>query len=729
MKRKQLAMMLGMVLTVTSLTTGSVFVSAESADSVQQESIVSEESVEVDSDAQSEGEKDAVETEEENTVEGEVTAISETSVTIQGEEELVIPITEDTVFSVKMSGKSGSKPDGDGSGESMEKPDSKPDGEGSGESMEKPDSKPDGEGSGESMEKSDSKPDGDGSGESMEKPDSKPDGEGSGESMEKPDSKPDEEGTGESTGETMEKPEGESGGEMPDSMSENGGGMGGMSMQELSWENIEVGDTITVVLDDEGNAKEIMIEMNISMGQPNGQGMEKPNGESMGQPGGAPGGQSGAPDSYDAATEITEDTTSEGETFASTSADENAVLVSNGASVVIKDAAITRESEDSTGGDDSSFYGIGAAVLTTDGSTYISGSSVESNADGGAGIFSYGDGKIYVADTTISTEEDTSGGIHVAGGGTLYAWDLTIDTQGESSAAIRSDRGSGTMVVDGGTYTSNGSGSPAIYSTADIAVNNAELTANGSEAICIEGLNSIHLFDSNLTGNMSDLSQNDCTWNVILYQSMSGDSEVGNSLFEMYGGTLTANNGGMFYTTNTESTFILDDVDIQYAGDSEFFLKCTGNANERGWGNSGSNGADCLFTTLSQSMEGDVIWDSISTLDLYMTEGSSLTGAVVNDESCAGGGGDGYCNLYISGDSSWVVTADSTVSALYCAGNIQDADGNSVSIVGTDGTVYVEGESEFTITVDSYAQEVDLSGAAATTDWSDYETEKPDELL
>ena len=69
------------------------------------------------------------------------------------------------------------------------------------------------------------------------------------------------------------------------------------------------------------------------------------------------------------------------------------------------------------------------------------------------------------------------------------------------------------MVVDGGTYTSNGVGSPAIYSTADIAVNNAVLTANGSEAICIEGLNSIHLFDSDLTGNMSDLEQNDCTWN------------------------------------------------------------------------------------------------------------------------------------------------------------------------------------------------------------------------
>lgn len=76
------------------------------------------------------------------------------------------------------------------------------------------------------------------------------------------------------------------------------------------------------------------------------------------------------------------------------------------------------------------------------------------------------------------------------------------------------------MVVDGGTYTSNGVGSPAVYSTADIAVNNAKLTANGSEAVCIEGLNSLRLFDTSLTGNMSDDSQNDCVilhYYVILY--------------------------------------------------------------------------------------------------------------------------------------------------------------------------------------------------------------------
>ena len=284
------------------------------------------------------------------------------------------------------------------------------------------------------------------------------------------------------------------------------------------------------------------------------------------------------------------------------------------------------------------------------------------------------------------------------------------------------------MVVDGGSYTSNGTGSPAIYSTADITVHDADLTANNSEAVCIEGDNTIRLFDCDLTGNMQDDSQNDNTWNVILYQSMSGDSEEGNSTFEMKGGTLTAKNGGMFYTTNTQSTFVLDDVDITYADENDYFLKCTGNSNQRGWGQSGSNGANCTFTGISQEMEGNVIWDSISNLNFYMTSGSTLTGAVIDDESNAGNGGSGTANLYIDSSSKWVVTADSTLTNLYNAGTIVDSEGNTVTIKGTDGTVYVQGTSSVTVTVSSYRTSADMSGASSVDSWSDYEVAMPDEL-
>ena len=493
--------------------------------------------------------------------------------------------------------------------------------------------------------------------------------------------------------------------------------------EEISLSDIQEGDIVSITLDEDGNAASITV-MSMEMG---GQG--QPGGDEQGAPGqGGPDGQSQGVDSYTAANEYTEDTTVSNETIESTGTDENAALISSGASVTLDNDTITRTSEDSKGGDNSSFYGVGAAVLATDGTAYVKDGSVTTDAAGGAGLFAYGDGTVYASGTIVKTTQDTSGGVHVAGGGTLYGWDLDVETNGESSAAIRSDRGGGTMVIDGGNYVSNGVGSPAIYSTADIAVSNASLTANGSEAVCIEGLNSIHLYDCDLTGNMSDLDQNDNTWTVILYQSMSGDSEVGNSTFQMDGGSLTSENGGVFYTTNTESTITLNNVDINYNDDNEFFLQCTGNTNQRGWGQSGVNGADCHFTGISQDMQGDVIWDSISDLDFYLTEGSSLTGAVVDDESYAGEGGEGYCNVYVSADSTWTVTGDSTVSSLENEGTIVDSNGKTVTIQGTDGTVYVQGDSEYTITTGSYSDTADMSGATAIQDQSVYTVEKPDQL-
>lgn len=432
--------------------------------------------------------------------------------------------------------------------------------------------------------------------------------------------------------------------------------------------------------------------------------------------------------SYSAKKDITEDTKIKDETLTSTGTDENVIHNSNGATTTISNSKINQSSQSSTGGDNSSFYGVGAAILNTDGTLYVKNSKISTDAKGGAGLFSYGDGITYASNSSITTKQDTSGGIHVAGGGTLYAWNLKVKTAGESSAAIRSDRGGGTMVVNKGSYTTTGTGSPAIYSTSNIAVKDATLTAKNSEATCIEGDNQIYLFNSNLTGNMPENEQNDCTWNVILYQSMSGDSQEGNSTFQMVGGTLTAKNGGMFYTTNTQSTFTLKNVKIKYAKNNDFFLKCTGNSNQRGWGSSGSNGANCTFTAIQQEMKGDIIWDSISTLDMYVTKNSKLTGAIVNDETNAGNGGSGYANITIDKNSTWIVTGNSTLTTLNNAGTIKDNKGKTVTIQSTDGTVYVKGTSEYTITVENYSTSADITNATKVTKWSIFSQSKPTEL-
>ena len=623
---------------------------------------------------------------------GTVTAVSAVSLTVETEAdgEVTVPLSDATTYT--RGGMGG--PGGDG----QTPPDGNaPDG-GSGDGSAP--AQPGGDNSSTPPEK----PDGDGSNgaDNGGTPPEKPDGE-SGDNAQPGNAPDDQSGQ---PGDAPEKPDGDAAGGQPggDGSAPDGQNGPGGEQEALTYESISVGDTVTVTVGDDGTAATVELAGGMGMG--------------------GPGGGSNQPESYAAATEFTADDAQSGVTYASTGSDENAIHVYNGATVTLDNATITRDSDDSTGGDASSFYGVGAAALVTDGTLKISDSTITTDAKGGAGVFAYGDGTAYVSDTTISTSQDTSGGIHVAGGGTLYAWDLSVETQGESSAAIRSDRGSGTMVVDGGTYTSNGSGSPALYSTADITVRDATLTANGAEALCIEGLNTARLFNCDLTGDIPENSQNDCNWNVILYQSMSGDSEVGNSTFEMVGGSLTAKNGGMFYTTNTESTFLLSGVDITPSAGNDFFLKCTGNSNARGWGQSGANGADCSFTGRNQEMVGDVIWDSISQLDFYVLDGSTLTGAVVDDESNAGNGGDGYANVYIDSASTWVVTGDSTVSNLYCAGVIVDENGAAVTIVGTDGTVYVQGTSSVTVTVGSYSASVDVSGAAVADSWDDYAVDK-----
>lgn len=514
-----------------------------------------------------------------------------------------------------------------------------------------------------------------------------------------PADKPDSDGT-----DSTETPDNQPSGDNTSAPSDNGGApdMGNMSTETINLTDSTVyydkdgnettlsalseGTMVTITFDDDGNAATVTIS----------DGGNAPGG-------GAPGGSaSSQPESYNAVTEYTENTEVSDASFSSTGSDENAVLVSNGSNVTLKDITLDRTSSDSTGGDSSSFYGVGAGLLATDGTVSVDNATITTDSAGGAGIFSYGNGNVTVSDSTITTKQDTSGGIHVAGGGTLTAKNLTVTTNGESSAAIRSDRGGGTMTVDGGSYTSNGTGSPAVYCTADISISNASLTANGSEAVCIEGLNSLKLTDCDLTGNIPENEQNDCNWTVILYQSMSGDSEVGNSNFSMTGGSLTSENGGMFYTTNTESTFYLSGVDLNYSDSNDFLLKCTGNSNARGWGSSGANGADCEFTADAQTMAGKIIWDSISQLDVSLKNKSTWTGSFVQDESNAGNGGDGYANLTIDSSSTWIVDGDSTLSSLTCKGTITDADGNTVTVQGTDGTVYVNGTSNYTITVNSY---------------------------
>ncbi len=375
-----------------------------------------------------------------------------------------------------------------------------------------------------------------------------------------------------------------------------------------------------------------------------------------------PGGGGGEINHGDYANLVTEDAA--GVEYTSTSSDENAVRVEGDSVVTLSDIVITKSGDAGESGDDSNFYGLNAGLLAMDSAEVtLENAVVTTTSEGSNGIFSYGDSTVYVNGTDITTTANSSGGVMVAGGGTMYVTDSSVETDGDHSAALRTDRGGGILTVDGGEYISHGEGSPAVYSTAEITVSNATLTATGSEALVIEGKNSIILEDCDVEGTMSGQSDENVQ-NVMIYQSMSGDADEGMSIFTMTGGSLVSNSGDMIYVTNTACTIELTDVDLSLS--NEVLLKAVGNESARGWGTAGANGGDVTFTAASQELSGEIIVDEISTLELALEDGTTYTGAINAD------GQAGSVAVSIDGSSTWVLTGDSYITSLDGAGSVDE---------------------------------------------------------
>lgn len=418
-------------------------------------------------------------------------------------------------------------------------------------------------------------------------------------------------------------------------------------------------------------------------------GMQPPSGNMPG--GNAPGGfgGSGAVTQGTSIATITEDGTYSSTSYSSTGDDENVLRV-DGATVTLDSVTVDKSAGSSSNTEDGDFYGQNAALLATNGANVtIKNATVNSSAQNGNGIFSYGAGTtVNVSDSTITTTADNSGGIQTTGGGTTNATNLTVNTSGNSAAAIRSDRGGGTVVVDKGTYISNGYNSPAVYSTADITVSNATLTANNSESLVIEGKNSIKLNNCDVSGNMSSTegsSSDENVHNVMIYQSMSGDAEVGTSEFDMTGGSLTGNNGDMFYITNTHSIINLSNVDITNKDADAYLMRVTGNSAARGWGKAGANGAQVEFTASNQTLNGNIAVDTVSTLNMTLTDSSDFTGTInIIDNAQNGTAVDNNAVVTIDSDSTWTLTGDCTVTSLENNGTI-NFNGHTITLA--DGTV------------------------------------------
>lgn len=338
-------------------------------------------------------------------------------------------------------------------------------------------------------------------------------------------------------------------------------------------------------------------------------------------------------------------------------------------------------------GDEADFYGENSAVFATNGAT-LTLSDIKVTTDGthANAVFSYGEGTtVNVSDSEIETSGNCSGGIMTTGSGTMNAENLTIHTTGNSSAAIRSDRGGGTVNVTGGSYSTDGTGSPAIYSTADITVNDAELSSTASQGVVVEGQNSVTLNNVNLAAdnNTKNSDKSDYYQAVMIYQSMSGDADEGTAEFTMNGGTLTNANGDIFFVNNTVATINLKDAQITNNGDGVFLR-----AAAAGWGNEGSNGGHVTLNASSQEIDGDMLIDDISSLNLYLSDGSEFNGAITTADPSGAKENTGDVYVELSGGSKWILSADSYITSLTCEADSIDLNGNRLYVNGEE---YAEG--------------------------------------
>ncbi len=368
---------------------------------------------------------------------------------------------------------------------------------------------------------------------------------------------------------------------------------------------------------------------------------------------------------YTAVKEITTDTTVTSGTYSSSKSDENAIIV-DGSKSTISNIKVNKTGN-SNSGDNSNFYGNNSAILAKNKANLtLKNITVTTKADGANGVFSYGgsattnnsssDGTtVNISDSKITTTGDNAGGIMTTGGGKTNATNLTITTSGTSSAAIRTDRGGGEVTVNKGTYTTNGKGSPAIYSTANISVKNAKLISNVSEGVVIEGKNTVTLNNCTLTDTNSKLNGKSTTYkNIFIYQSMSGDASEGTATFTSKNSTITTNKGDSFYVTNTSAEINLENNKIVNNDKSGNFLRIQKDS----WGNSESNGGDVTLNMIKQSVKGNIEVDEISSLIMNLKTNSYYEGAINSSNSAKS------IKLSLDKTSKIKLTSDSYVSSL-----------------------------------------------------------------
>ena len=400
--------------------------------------------------------------------------------------------------------------------------------------------------------------------------------------------------------------------------------------------------------------------------------------------------------------------------FSTDKSDVNSIFVNSSGILKLTNSIINKTGDTATSGDDADFYGVNSAILVKDKSqATIENCEINTNSKGSNGIFvtntdtgqgqggapgaggaapggdggnvpekppeqlqkdsqSTNDTVATIKNVKITTHQDKSRGLDSTFGGIIKAENILINTDGNSCAGLATDRGEGNVtvkdsIINTGVSKESGRGSPLMYSTGNITLQNSKGTSHVSQIACIEGKNSISIDNSQLVGfgegNRKDGNKYVDLAGIFIYQSMSGDADVGTSTFDCKNSELTIDSSSsvykeapMFHVTNTKANINLDSSKFNFGSGILFDI-----SGQNQWGNNGTNGGTVNLTTSNEELSGDVIVDSISALTWNM-KSTTFNGAINST---------GNTTVNIESGSTWSLSGDSNVTSLNNQGKIE----------------------------------------------------------
>ncbi len=332
---------------------------------------------------------------------------------------------------------------------------------------------------------------------------------------------------------------------------------------------------------------------------------------------------------------------------------------------------VIKSGGDTSDNDGSSFYGINSAILSTGtGTVTMNGGTITTNAKGANGVVAY-QGTVNISDVTINCSKSVSRGIHATGGGVINASNLTITTNSETSSLIATDRGSGTVTVNGGTYTAKGKKSAVCYSTGEINVTDITGSSAQGPMCVVEGSNAIIVKNSTLTSGGESRG-------ILLHQSGSGDASGHEGSVSVTGGKLiytVTDKPFIEVTTSMTGTVNLTDVDLEIASGILMSVDYTKHGN--------STFANLnLLSESTHSYSGNILVDDTGTACVTVGSGVVWEGAYDANDSGKS------TTVVVNG--TWTLTGNSNVDNVTVAkGGIINKNGYTLvySSLSNDGTI------------------------------------------